>query len=338
MIALGGCTTLCATLGLIGLSTAGFDGGVIAQGNQLVFAAVVMYIINFLNNFLYAHLSAAQRQLAMNVRQTGFLLLKTILTLASTRWISTDVLSYFVAFSLIGLVELLTNVLSTQELQYSLRGIIKGIIDAPKFFKTISGISIGVVIGILAANLDKIYLSSISEAAVFAAYSVTFTVAMYFMQLQYPVMRAFFPVIAKLYHGDDLPAKRRVVWLQLLIINIVIIPPLCIAFYFDLNILALFTLDIQRYPGVSQLFRTLLICVYLNSIYHIFYQQMITSGATKYIFRINVVSLISSAVVLLIFGNAMPILSGGLAWLLMCSIQLCGGFIFMNYWWTNVVR
>jgi O-antigen/teichoic acid export membrane protein len=150
-------------------------------------------------------------------------------------------------------------------------------------------------------------------------------------------MRAFFPVIAKLYLGNDLPAKRRIVWLQLLVINIVVIPPLCIAFYFDVPILALFTLDTQRYPGVSLLFRTLLICVYLNSIYHIFYQQMMTSGASKYIFRINIVSLISSAAVLLIFSNDMPILSGGLAWLMMCSIQLCGGFIYMNYRWTNVV-
>ncbi len=336
MIALGGCTTVCAILGLVCLSKLGFKGGIIAQGNKQVFVAVAFYFANFLNNFLYAHMSAAQRQLAMNARQTAFLLLKTMGTLAYAYWISTEVSGYFVIFSVIGLLELVTNVLSTKDQEYTFQGVVNGVANALTLFRAISGISIGIVIGILVANLDKIYLSSVSEAAVFAVYSVTFTVAMYFMQLQYPVMRAFFPVIAKLYHGDDTHAKRKVVWLQLLIINVLIVPPLSVAFYFDGYILSVFALDVQTYPDVNLLFRMLLICVYLNSVYHIFYQQMMTSGASGYIVRINIVCLISSGVILLVFGGTYTILSGGFAWLLMCAIQLLGGFIFMSNRWQNV--
>ncbi|EDU8677762.1 oligosaccharide flippase family protein, partial [Salmonella enterica subsp. houtenae] len=65
-----------------------------------------------------------------------------------------------------------------------------------KIFSESGALSAAVLIGLLVTQLDRIILSRTLDLTIYGYYILGATLAQYFLQLQYPLLRVFFPRLA----------------------------------------------------------------------------------------------------------------------------------------------
>lgn len=292
----------------------------------LLTMACLFFSISLLNNFIYTDLNAEEKHLEQNSRQILFLLIKNIFTIILALYLEPEPIIYFSVFLIVSIVELAFNAR-----HLSIKNIFVGyrISETREFFKSIGGITGAVIVGILVFNLDRLFLSSALPPQVFGVYAIVVTVGLYFLQLQYPLMKTFFPYLSQGNGTKDLLSNNRnILKLQVFAVTAILAPVLLMGGIFASSILPLFSIQIDEEFGPIILFRAILVSIYFNAIYHVVYQRMIISGEAAFILRVNLISLVLCFIFLVSFGVASPYLTGAVCWLVAAVTQLIGGVYF----------
>ena len=173
-----------------------------------------------------------------------------------------------------------------------------------------------------------------SEA--FGVYAAVVTVGLYFLQPQYPITKALFPVLAKKINLDPHTASTAM-WQQVLLLAGLLAPLLLIAGLFTDQILKFYSVPEVYLENARWLFDGILLSVLINATYHGIYMRLVVEGRDRLIALINLSALVVALSILIGLGATMPFVAGALTWCSVSSVQLLGGTCFYK-WRQHAIR
>ena len=285
---------------------------------------VVQFFFQFVNSAHSGYWNGIQAQGRANFRQCLFGTLKHLMALTLVMVWVPKAYAYALPFALVSAVEWWFN-RRTVAKEFAC-----SVSTAPtwKEYKALAHnagvLAVGVFAGMLVSQLDRIVLSGTLDASAYGAYVIVANLGLAFMQLQSPLVRAFFPRIV-LASNNHTSFKERV--LSLTIFALCVFPCLLVATATPWILQTWLSNPHVAQVGVTPL-RLILIAVAINSVYQLVYQPMLALGANRVVVKINfaVLALISC----FLYFDA-PIhgpVAGGYAWVLSTSLQLLLG----GYW------
>lgn len=340
-------------LGLVGFLLGQIFAGILARNwfhtghipsseLELGFRIVLFQLLfQFANSANIGYWYGIQLQPLANWRQCLFMTLKQAGALLSIFFIVRSPLCYLASFALVGALECLANRrtvthrlgVELARVRYADREEIRGIV-----FQA-GGLNIAVLIGTLVSQLDRIVLTRTQDISAFGTYTIVASIAFAFFQLQAPLTRAFLPRLAmdaKLHMRET---SRTTARLFVAMMSFCVLPCLLVA------AVAPFVLKVWLHndaivAGGTLPLRLLLVAVALNSIYNVFYQNIIVSGKSSIAVAINVACLIMQLLVISLVGTHIGITLGGLIWIVNSSTQFCLGALwyFLFSPWGLVAR
>jgi O-antigen/teichoic acid export membrane protein len=308
------------------------DIPVIYQRWDLMLMALLLFILNIINNLYYANLMAVGRQVEQNLRWVCFVFLKNALALVLMIVISNLPEIYFIAFIIVAGLELWINRKTAHE---SLTEFCKWV-DIVSVVKQSGFISLGIGLGIFVFNIDRLVMPSLMSSDAFGVYSAVVTVGLYFLQLQYPVTRALFPVLARKINIDP-EAAGPAMWKQALMLGGMVAPLLLIAALCADRILEFYSVPKAYLENARWLFHGVLLSVLINAVYHGIYMRLVVENRGRLIVVINFFTLVVALSILVWLGATAPFVAGALAWCSISSVQLLGSAGCYG-WWRHAVR
>jgi len=294
---------------------------------NLLFLALILFGLNLINNFYYTNLTANERQVEQNVRWVFFIFLKNVIALSLVSLVSNQPEIYFISFLSVTAIEILVNARTVENKLF------EKICWKSTFseIKRCGTLSFAIGFGILVFNLDRLILPSMIDSKTFAVYAVVVTIGLYFLQLQYPITKALFPLVAKKMHLKT-GELGKVMWQQVALLAMLVAPFLILAAFFSERILRFYSVPEELLPSATWLFNGVLISVFINAAYHGIYMRLVIENKYKIILNINIATLITVMIIFLILGSSTPFLAGFTAWICISSIQFLGaaGFYFIK--------
>ena len=293
--------------------------------HQLLFMALVLFLVNLMNNFYYTHLIALEKQLQQNIRWVFFVFLKNLGVLIFLA-ISLDKTAevYFGVMLLVASIALLVNVNTI----FPGKSIFCTFSEIVLVMKDSRFLSLGVGVGMVVFYLDRLQLPLLVDIKAFGIYSTVLTIALYFLQLQYPISKAFFPYIARKIHLEGDVGNTGLLW-QTLILGGLLLPILLLVGFFAQILLSFYSIPAEFIQPAKLLLRSVLFAVFINAIYHSIYIRLIVDNRNKAILSINVITLIFSFIVIWMIGKDNPFLAGAISWAAVSVIQLAGGIVYI---------
>lgn len=288
---------------------------------------LIQFLFQFANN---AHLGlwiGMQQQVTASMRQCGFATAKHAAAIFAVSAWQPTVFAYLAPFALLSAVEYFLNRQAVLDALPRTAGGWARASELAKLRKEASLLAVGVVVGMLLSHADRIVLSGALDLVSFGHYAIVANLALAFLQLQAPVVRAFLPrlVGAELHH-DVRKALRSMVAATFA----VCVAPCILAAMIAPWLLQLWIKDAFVVADGTMAFRLILCAVALNSIYQIHYQKLLVRGESSLILRIN-------ALIALIVLPAAPLLvrhfgitGGGVIWLTISTLQVLLGAVFVR--------
>lgn len=301
------------------------NGHGLVDGTEWVLRLVVaQFFFQFSNNAHYGFWNGLQKQKEANLRLCLFGSVKHMGALIMVSLWSPSALSYLLPFTMVAGLEWAIN-------RHSIR---RGLGDTCTVslvwndFRELAHsaglLAVGVFVGMLVSQMDRIVLSRTLDAATYGSYVIVANLGLAFMQLQYPLMRAFFPRVV-LANAEGVAMKTR------LLASLVIV--LCAAPCVLVAVAAPWVLETwlsnpkMAAAGATPL-RLILFAVAINAIYHLIYQRIVAKGESKVVVWINVVVLVIVAPVLYVAAPTYGPVAGGGGWFISSLLQLVLG----GYW------
>lgn len=283
------------------------------------------FLFQFSNNINIGYWNGMQQQSYANLRQTVFVTCKHLMAVASVLIFPSNVLSYAASFTLVAIIEYYSNRCAIARKLPILKINKISLESVLLIYKDAGYVMAGVLVGILTLQLDRVVLSRALTVEIFGIYVIVLNMALAFLQLQYPIMRALMPKMAV---AKDSSISKIVLFVVLF---------LCVAPCFVAAAIAPWILDVWvDNVEVTELggdaLRLILISVGINGIYQLIYQKMLIMGSGRYIVGVNLASLAVVSVVLLYLPlkiGTTPFL-GGVAWLAGAIVQLIFGLLWLR--------
>jgi len=304
------------------------DGKEFSFDDRLAFHLVMtQFLFQFANNANIGFWNGVQSQGLANWRLCFFGTLKHISAVFLVHFWQPTALTYLLPFVVIAVVEYFSN------FRYIMFGF-KGLqLPSPKFqdyvnlAKETGVFVVGVLLGMLASQMDRIVLTHYVSAASFGVYAVVLSLGLAFMQLQAPLVRAFLPKIT----ADD-PSKegRSFIHLAVGIALFCVLP--CIIFGLASSEVLHFWIgssEVTQEGGFA--LRMIFFGVALNAIYQLIYQKLLIQNKGAVIVKINSLVMFITVPILILTSTEIGIAAGGIYWFLMCLLQLVFGILWLRF-------
>ena len=303
------------------------SGRGLAQGADVSLRLVlVQFLFQFANNAHSGYWNGSQRQMQANIRLCLFGTAKHLGALALVSFWTPQAVAYLLPFAGVSALEWWFNRRSIRRSLVDTQTATFEWADFQSLARNAGVLATGVMVGMLVSQLDRLVLSRSLDAASYGSYVIVANLGLAFMQLQYPLMRAFFPrvVIASAGGGVDIRSK-------LLVLSVVL---LCVAPCILGVVVAPWALHTWLgNPGVANAgvapLRLILAAVAVNALYHLIYQRIVAAGENRVIVWINVLVLLVTAPTLFWIAPVLGAQAGGVAWLLASCLQLGLGGIWL---------
>jgi O-antigen/teichoic acid export membrane protein len=287
---------------------------------------VLQFLFQFSNNANIGYWSGMQLQVLANFRQCAFGSLKHVGALGAVFFWRADALAYLIPFATIAALEFFINrrTICTASKDSSHSPIHWE--DYKKLGREAGMLFVGVMIGMLASQMDRIVLSKYVDVTAFGIYAIVASLGLAVMQLQQPLVRAFLPRITQEFAANNSAS----------IGNLAIgTTLLCIVPCLILAVLSPWILQIWiGIPEVVQqgaLPLSLFFCaVAFNALYQLIYQRLLIGGHGALIAKINALTLLITLPLLLLLVEPFGIKAGGFYWLLMSCLQLLFSLIWLR--------
>lgn len=296
--------------------------------DRLAFHLVmVQFLFQFSNNANIGFWNGVQSQGLANWRLCFFGTLKHVLAVLLVLIWQPTALAYLLPFVVIAVVEYFSN---SRQIMLRFKGLqlpLPRYQDYLNLVKETGVFFVGVLLGMLASQMDRIVLTHYVSAASFGVYAVVLSLGLAFMQLQAPLVRAFLPKIV----ADD-PSKERRSFIYLAVgISVFCVLP-CIIFGLASSEVLQFWIGS---PGVTQegsfALSMIFFGVALNAIYQLVYQKLLIQNKGTVIVKINSLIMFITVPVLILTSTKIGISAGGIYWFLMCLLQLVFGILWLRF-------
>ncbi|MBT0962312.1 lipopolysaccharide biosynthesis protein [Denitromonas iodatirespirans] len=287
---------------------------------------LVQFFFQFANGAHGGYWNGVQAQKLANMRQCGFATVKHAGALLLIFVWQPAAIAYLASFAVVSIVECVFNALTIRS---ELRDAPRVRLSRERFLRLgreTSVLAAGVLIGMSVSQIDRVVLSRVVSVEDFGRYAIVASLGLAFLQLQYPLMRAFFPRVV---HEDATGGSGSFRKLGAGILVLCVLPCFAVALAAPW-VLALWLNDSPvAAAGVAPL-RLILCAVAINAVYHLLYQRILARGHGKAVVLINLAALIVTVPVTVFMANAHGILGGGVAWLTSASIQLALGVVWIR--------
>ena len=289
--------------------------------------AAAQFLFQFANNAHLGYWNGLQRQATANFSQCAFFTAKHLIALSLILLWKAEALAYLLSFMVISSLEWYTNrYFITAQISRSEEAQLITLNDLLGAARQAAGLAAGVLLGVFVSQLDRIILSRTVELEQFGRYIVVAQLGQAFLQLQYPIMRAFLPslVVAEAGTNSERVSNRT---LGLAVLGVGILPALLLATFAE-PVLVLWTRDVSIAAEGALPLALIAIAVAFNSIFNIIFIHMVKSSAFHFL---AVGYFVAGVIIILIVpecARTYGIVAGGLSWLVFCSVQL-----FFGVWW-----
>ena len=300
------------------------QGQGVGDGADLALRLVlVQFLFQFANNAHTGYWNGMQAQKLANFRQCFFGTVKHASALALVYLWRADALAYLLPFALVSALEWWAN---RRTVRRELGALVdeKVVISDFRILVREAGVlALGVLVGMLVTQMDRIILSRSVSVASFGHYIIISNLGLAFSQLQYPLMRAFYPKISRAFKDKENVHIKNIG----LYMAIACVLPCLIAAIMAPWLLSIWLGDSRIVEETLVPLRLILGAVAINSIYQLFYQQLLASGHFRIVIQINMFALVVVYLQLSFLAKELGIVAGGIAWLSLALIQLCFGYI-----------
>lgn len=286
---------------------------------------LVQFLFQFANNAHMGYWNGLQAQKLANLRQCLFGTAKHTGALALVYMWRADAIAYLLPFALISALEWWTNRHTVCGRLGNLANGKTSVADFKVLARETGVLALGVLIGMLVSQIDRIVLSRSVDSASFGRYVIVANLGLAFMQLQYPLMRAFFPRIVRV----DASGSHVFQWQQWLGVLALCVLPCGLVALLAPWLLQVWIGSPQMVAEGSAPLRLILGAVAINAVYHLIYQRILARGQGRLVVLINLVALVFVTPLAMLAAWEYGIIAGGLAWLLGAVIQLGFGAVWL---------
>jgi O-antigen/teichoic acid export membrane protein len=295
------------------------------QADLALRLVLVQFLFQFANNAHTGYWNGLQAQRLANFRQCVFGTVKHVGALVLVYFWRADALAYLMPFALVSTLEWWVNRCSVRR---DLGEFFDGAVSVDDFrvlAREAGVLALGVLIGMLAAQIDRIVLSRLVDVASFGRYVIVANLGLAFMQLQYPLIRAFFPRIVRADAGDSTSSLQQL-GLGLFFLCVL---PCAIVVAVAPWLLKIWLADPQIVSEGTAPLRLILGAVAINGIYQLIYQRILAQGRGRMALLINALVLVVVTPITVAAAREYGIVAGGLAWLSVAVLQLGFGALWM---------
>ena len=304
------------------------DGKEFSFYDRLAFHFVmVQFLFQFANNANTGFWNGVQSQGLANWRLCFFGTLKHVSAVLLVLVWQPTALAYLIPFVVIAVVEYWFN--------YRLIMLgFKGVNVPPpqyqdylKLIKEAGFFLVGVLLGMLASQMDKMVLTHYVSSASFGVYAVVLSLGLAFMQLQAPLVRAFLPKIT----ADDQSKEKRSFFHLAIGITVFCVLP-CIIFGLASSVVLQFWIGNPQVTNEGSFaLRMIFFGVALNALYQLVYQKLLIQNKGAVIVKINSLIMLITVPILIFSSTKIGISAGGVYWFLMCLLQLVFGILWLRF-------
>ena len=305
------------------IETQWLQGTAAASSNHsAIRLAFVLFFFQFWNAVHLGFWNGTQEQKKVNVRQTLFATAKHgTAALLVILW-SPTATAYLIGFTTLTVVEWSANRWSIRKQLANERSSVR-LTDVLALLKETAGFSVAIFVGMAVSQIDRLTLSSLVSLADYGRYIAVASLGLAFFQVQGPVLNAFLPRLAtELPRGE----RRSLQQLALAIFVLNFLPCLLMAALAP-TILRWWIPDAEVQSVGTFPLQLIFLAIGINSLYQIFYQQMVVFGSARVIGTINVLNIIVGSAFMLYFAPRIGVEAGGWVWLLCATVQLAGGIL-----------
>ena len=295
------------------------QGQGVGDGADLALRLVlVQFMFQFSNNAHSGYWNGLQAQKLANFRQCAFGTAKHAGALALVYTWRADALAYLLPFALVSAIEWGGNRWTVRRGLGALVRIEVSAADFRGVAREAGVLALGVVIGMLVSQMDRIVLSRTVDAASFGRYVIVANLGLAFMQLQHPLMRAFFPRIVRADVGRHTASQ----WQLVLSVLVMCVLPCSLVAVLAPWVLEIWIGSQQMVAEGTAPLRLIIAAVAVNAIYHLIYQRMLAQSQGRLVVVINLVSLLAVTLLTVVSAQKYGIIAGGLAWMTGAVVQL----------------
>ncbi|WP_225548551.1 MATE family efflux transporter [Chromobacterium violaceum] len=284
----------------------------------------VLYLLQSLNLAHYAFLNGLGAQLLANRIQSSNSVARVLGVLVSVMLVKARAETYIIASVIFYTIELFVNLFVVQRridgrspfrVCVLVSGLVRYVIKNWK-------IMLGVSVGVLASNLDRLMLMPRVDLSSFGIYVLVLGFALNAMNLQYPLFKNLLADACSL-DADKLKIQsKRVFKLNFLICVI----PCVAAGFMARPILQMWSHNVELAISGAPVFMLILFAVAINSLHHLNYLKQLYWNEQHWIGLTHIASLIC-CIVYLSFKPELTIVDGGVSWLIANLVQFISGLL-----------
>lgn len=294
---------------------------------------LVQFVFQFANNAHVGYWNGTQRQVVGNVRQVAFTTMRHCAALLSVAYFARSAFGYLLPFVVITAAEWTCNrqaVLRAGGFSFW-KGPPLEMRHVLEIVRIARGFAVAILVGLLVTQLDRIVLSKTQDITQYGIYVIVANAGLAFLNLQYPVLRAFFPKIVREKVASAEARSGATRQLLTIVVALCVIPCLIVA-GFAPQLLRLWTQNAAVVDSGAFPLRLILIAVAMNAIYNVIYQHIVAQGQSRIVVAINAACLMSSLATVWLVGSGIGIALGGLMWVASTLTQLALGGVWA---WTR---
>ena len=295
------------------------------QGEWALRLLLVQFLFQFSNNAHVGFWLGTERQVQASVRQCIFTTLRHGSALAVIGSGHPSAIAYLAPFAFWAAVECLANRHAVmRSLPPTRAGAGPSLDELGAVLRSASVLTLAVGVGMVVSQADRLLLSTVLSIDEFGRYAASAALGLAFLQLQYPLVRAFMPRMVAVQAGDPAAATAllRPMAVALLVGCIV---PCALAAAFAGPLLHAWTGDATMAVDGRFVLQAILVAVALNGAYSVVYPLMLASGSDRTVLAINLLSLAAVGAFAAAAGSTATAATGGEIWLLSASVQCIGG-------------
>jgi O-antigen/teichoic acid export membrane protein len=302
------------------------QGQGVGDGADLALRLVlVQFFFQFANSAHTGYWNGLQSQKLANFRQCAFGTAKHAAALGLVYAWRADALAYLLPFALVSSLEWWANRRTVRRGLGELADGAASVADFRILAREAGVLALGVLIGMLVSQIDRIVLSRTVDVASFGRYVIVANLGMAFMQLQYPLMRAFFPRVVR----ADSNGGTSTVWQLGLGVFVLCVLPCALVAALAPWLLRVWLSDPQMVADGTTPLRLIIGAVAVNAVYHLIYQRLLIRGQGRLVVLINVIAFTVVTPLAVVAAREYGIVAGGLAWMLGAVVQLGCGVVWM---------
>ena len=243
---------------------------------------------------LYAGgLMGLERQVFLNIVLASFATARGIGSLVVLWWLSPTAEAFFIWQALV-------NGLQTLVLAIVLWRALPHCNGRPEFdlvllharWRYTAGLATIAILGAIMTQFDKLILSQLLTLDQFGYYSLAWLIANTLLYLVGPIGSAMFPRLARASSSSDHKLSVSLYHLACQAVSLIIIPVASIFFFFDHELLFIWTSNATLSALTAPVLSIMLIGTLLNAIVQIPFQMQFAAGETRLAVTINIVALI----------------------------------------------